>query len=130
MTATTDSNGAGRLLRPRILRLALAVMLAGSALWATSLLGSHVQAPTASPDRDDCGASALSINSEGSSIGGGELRVDQDAFDQACVDRARERIRLSLVPVSILAVTLMGVLLDRRRRRALRQTGADRSVLD
>jgi hypothetical protein len=93
----------------------------GGALWAILLLGSHVHAPTASPDRSDCGASALSINAHGSSIGGGELRVDQDAFDRACVDRARTRIRLSVLPASIFGLALVATTIDRRRGEARRR---------
>ena len=107
--------------RPQLVRAGLPIILVGSALWAMFLLGSHVHAPTTDPDRSDCGASSLSINSEGSSIGGGELRVDQDAFDQACVDRATKRMQLSAVPALIFCLALIGTVIDRRRRKTPKQ---------
>lgn len=96
-------------------RRGLRILLVASALWAIFLLGTHVHAPTVEPDRSDCGTSALSVNAEGSSIGGGELRVDQDAFDRACVDRAKSRIRRAVVAGAIFALAMVATLIDRRR---------------
>ena len=58
-------------------------------LW---VLGSHVTAPTiAGSDRNDCG-SLPTVLRHGTGPHVGELRADQEAFDQRCVARAHLRV--------------------------------------
>jgi hypothetical protein len=114
-----------RMERRVLVRDGLRIVAVASALWAIFLLGGHVAAPTGEPGRGDCGGSALSVNSEGSSIGGGEPRVDQDAFDRACADHARDRIRLSVVPGSLFVLSLAGVVLERRKRARVSRDAND-----
>jgi hypothetical protein len=81
------------------------------------LVGADVTGPTVEADRTDCG-SPFEVLRRGSGFGGGEIRVDEERFDVACVQRARTRIELAAASgVVLVGVLGVGAVLSSRERR-------------
>ena len=98
------------------------LVAAASLLWMIGLVAGNVHAPTVETGRSNCG-SAMSVVGRGSGYQGGEMRADEGSFDQICVDRARDRLRLAAIPGGILAGTVVFILVMNWRGRSDHRKG-------
>ena len=100
-----------------------AIALATMLVWAWQILSSDAQARTAG-GVEGCG-SVLHVLVTGDAYGGGELRADQAAFDDACVTDARDHLRTSTVPAAVAVVSVLvlvpGLRTQHRRARSDRE---------
>ncbi len=109
--------------RSRWAAAAATVALAVSIVWGWQILSSDAQARTAA-GVERCG-NVLHVLSAGDAYGGGELRPDQAAFDDACVSDAHGHLRASAVPAAAMLLSVLVLLpsvrTEHRRARSDRE---------